>query len=50
MASKAEEFQKHAAECEQRAREARDPQAQKDFAEAARCWRAMAEQAERMRR
>jgi hypothetical protein len=45
--SKAEEYRKHAEECEKKAELARDFDAKQTFREAARQWRKMAEQADR---
>jgi hypothetical protein len=47
MRTKAEEYREQAADCERRANEVRDPEAKKYFADCARLWRFMAEQAER---
>ncbi len=47
-ASKAEEFRTRAAECEEKANQAKDTEAKQLLREAAETWRSMATQAERL--
>ncbi len=45
MPSRSETYRAKAAECEQKARLARDPRVESDYADMARQWRELAEQA-----
>jgi hypothetical protein len=47
LSSKADHYQAKAAECEQKAKQAHEPEVKRDFAELARQWCSLAEQAER---
>jgi hypothetical protein len=50
LSSRVDQYQAKAAECEQKAKEAREPKVKRDFAELARQWCSLAEQAERQGR
>jgi hypothetical protein len=50
LSSRADHYQAKAAECEQKAKEAREPEVKRDFAELARQWCSLANQAERQDR
>jgi len=48
VSPRTDDYRARAAECERKAMEADDPDAKKDFADAARYWRDLADQAERL--
>ena len=50
MSSRVDQYQAKAAECEQKAKEAREPKVKRDFAELARQWCLLAEQADKVER